>query len=98
VKRKYYSAKRRAIMAKGDDIIHLVVFERDEWICHICNRLINKHLRGDHWWRATLDHVIPICKGGTHTYENVRAAHWRCNMLKGDGLTELINSDIVDTT
>lgn len=74
-------------MAKGDKIDHLLVFERDEWICHICKKIINRHLRGDHWWRATLDHIIPLSKNGTHTYDNVAAAHWFCNMQKGDKLT-----------
>lgn len=74
-------------MLRGDDIVHLEVFERDEWICHLCNELIDRHLRGESWWRATLDHVIPLSKGGTHTYDNVKAAHWFCNMEKGDKLT-----------
>jgi 5-methylcytosine-specific restriction endonuclease McrA len=87
VRRRYYSAKRRAIMKRGDVIRHLDIFERDEWICGICKELIDKYLRGDAWMRATLDHIIPLCKGGEHVFENVQAAHWRCNMLKGDQLT-----------
>lgn len=73
-------------MRKGDDIKHLVVFERDEWICHLCNTLIDRHRRGDDWMRATLDHVVPLSRGGTHTYENTAAAHWICNMEKGNSL------------
>lgn len=80
-------------MLKGDDINHLEVFERDEWICHICKKLIDRTLRGDHWWRATLDHIIPLSKGGTHTYDNVAACHWRCNMVKGNKLTLSDTSD-----
>lgn len=86
MKRYYHSRKRREIMRKGDDIKHLEVFERDEWVCHICKNLINKHLRGDNWWRATLDHVLPLSRGGTHTWDNVAAAHWICNMEKGNSL------------
>ena len=86
LKKGYYSRKRRAIMLAGDDIDHLTVFERDEWICNICHKLIDRTLRGDNWWRATLDHIIPLCKGGTHTWDNVAAAHWKCNMDKSDRL------------
>lgn len=86
MRRPYYSARRRAVMAKGDDIVHLKVFERDDWTCHICKRKIDRWLRGDAWMRATIDHVVPICKGGTHTYDNCAAAHWLCNMKKGDKL------------
>lgn len=84
LRKGYYSPKRRAKMLEGDDIIHLEVFERDEWICHLCQKLIDKTLRGDSWWRATLDHVLPLSRGGTHTWDNVKAAHWKCNMDKGN--------------
>ena len=87
LKKGYYSSKRRAKMLKGDDINHLEVFERDNWICHLCLEKIDKRLTRDSWMRATLDHVIPLSKGGAHTYENVKASHWLCNMQKGDKLT-----------
>lgn len=75
-------------MARGDDIDHLFVFERDEWTCCICKNPIDRRLRGNHWWRATLEHIIPLSKGGTHTYDNVGASHWICNMQKGNELPE----------
>ena len=86
LRKGYYSPKRRAQMLEGDDINHLEVFERDGWTCHLCGGKINRHLRGDNWWRATLDHVLPLSRGGTHTWNNVRAAHWRCNMMKGNSV------------
>ena len=73
-------------MHQGDKIVHLEVFERDNWTCWICGQAINRHLRGDNWWRATLDHVWPLSKGGTHTWDNVKAAHWKCNIDRGDAL------------
>lgn len=93
--RRYYSAKRRAKMRKGDNIVHLEVFERDKWLCHICGTLIDKYLRGDAWMRATLDHVIPLSKGGEHTYENTKAAHWFCNMQKGDIIDYVLPGQII---
>ena len=33
---------------------------------------------------ATLDHVIPLAKGGAHARANVRCAHLICNLRKGD--------------
>lgn len=35
---------------------------------------------------ATLDHVHPLSRGGTHTHGNLVAACARCNRLKGDML------------
>jgi 5-methylcytosine-specific restriction endonuclease McrA len=82
-------------MLRGDDIVHLEVFERDNWICHLCTQQIDPRLRGDAWMRATIDHVIPLCRGGSHTWDNVKAAHWKCNMQKGDQLTLGIHDDIM---
>ena len=81
---KYYSPKRRRIMAQGDPIKSLDVFERDNWICHLCDNRINRYLRLPNWWAATIDHVIPISEGGTHTWDNVKAAHAKCNWDKAN--------------
>ena len=34
----------------------------------------------------TIDHIIPISKGGTHTWNNVQLAHHYCNSIKSDNL------------
>lgn len=31
-----------------------------------------------------MDHVIPLTKGGNHELANVRLAHLRCNVSKGN--------------
>jgi 5-methylcytosine-specific restriction endonuclease McrA len=36
-------------------------------------------------WSATIDHVIPLAKGGPDVWENVQATHCLCNGQKGDG-------------
>lgn len=33
---------------------------------------------------STLDHVIPLARGGEHSYSNVRCAHYWCNAIKTD--------------
>jgi 5-methylcytosine-specific restriction endonuclease McrA len=35
---------------------------------------------------ATLDHVLPVSRGGTHAPGNLVIACFRCNQLKGDAL------------
>ncbi|MFF2222627.1 HNH endonuclease [Streptomyces globisporus] len=35
-------------------------------------------------WSSTLDHIKPVAEGGAHTAENLQAAHWICNIRKGD--------------
>lgn len=83
---RYYSAKRRAVYAKGDVINHLVLFEMHNWTCCICRESINRYLRLPHYMAATVEHKIPISKGGTHTWDNVAPAHYLCNMKKSDGI------------
>ena len=37
--------------------------------------------------QATCDHTIPLSKGGRDHFENVQAAHRRCNSKKADKLS-----------
>jgi len=33
----------------------------------------------------SIDHVIPLSKGGTNDLANLRLSHWGCNYSKRDG-------------
>jgi len=61
------------------------IYARDKWICHICTEPIRRvpgnEVDIDGW---SLDHIIPMSKGGPHLKWNVAASHWGCNVLKGD--------------
>lgn len=59
------------------------IFERDRWICHICDTPIPKGAAYPKPLSASLDHVIPVSKGGEHTRDNTAASHFRCNIRKG---------------
>lgn len=54
--------------------------------CHICNEPIDMSLARTHKQGLTVDHVIPLSKGGLDTIENMRPAHWLCNVKKGNKL------------
>jgi 5-methylcytosine-specific restriction endonuclease McrA len=62
------------------------IIERDGNVCHICNSEINLSLARNSRFGATIDHVIPVSKGGADTLENMRLAHWICNIKKGNRL------------
>ena len=85
-KGKYYSPKRRAVYAKGDDIDHLTLFHLHGWTCHICRQQIDPKRRFPDLLAATVEHIVPLCKGGTHTWDNVAPAHAQCNFQKSDSL------------
>ncbi len=57
------------------------VFERDGYICYLCGGLCSGK-RPDPM-SPSLDHVVPVMRGGKHTLDNVRTAHLLCNMSKG---------------
>lgn len=81
---RYYSPKRRAIYAKGDEINHLLLFKLHNWRCWVCKEPINRNLRFPNYYAATVEHIIPLCKGGRHDWTNVVPAHAICNFTKGD--------------
>lgn len=65
------------------------VFDRDNWICHICKEEIPPGVRGTRTPSGThqplgpvIEHVVPLSMGGPHTLENCRTAHWTCNAQK----------------
>jgi hypothetical protein len=55
---------------------------RDAWVCQICFRKVNKRLKYPHPLSGSLDHVIPLSRGGYHTRQNVVLTHLRCNLVK----------------
>jgi len=60
------------------------VFERDGWKCGICGGAIKRSARFPRPLSPSLDHIVPMSKGGGHVYTNVQASHFRCNASKGD--------------
>lgn len=66
----------------------MAVANRDGWVCHLCGKDIDRERR--HWagnpdpLALSIDHVIPWSKGGTDDLDNLRAAHWRCNVSRGN--------------
>lgn len=64
---------------------------RDGGKCGICGKTVNLKLcRGGPGNRidmmaATVDHIIPLACGGSHTWDNVRLAHFMCNSKRGTG-------------
>jgi hypothetical protein len=60
------------------------VYARDKWRCGLCREKVDKSLKYPHPMSASLDHVVPMSKGGGHTYANSQCAHWKCNVDKGN--------------
>jgi 5-methylcytosine-specific restriction endonuclease McrA len=68
-----------------DPVDPFVVFKRDGWKCKFCGVDTPRGLRGKHLPNSPeLDHVIPLSKGGAHTYENTQLLCRGCNNFKSD--------------
>lgn len=86
-KRKAAYEARYAITRWGTDaetIVNSEIFDRDGWICGICQEPVDPKLKFPDRWSASLDHIRPLSKGGSHTQANVRCSHLTCNIVKRD--------------
>ena len=71
--------RARKLNAYIEDIDYLEVWNRDKGICGICQLPADP----DNWH---LDHIIPLSKGGEHSYSNTQVSHPLCNIKKGNKL------------
>lgn len=72
--------------------------EKHTGICYICENICdyNDHeitteghfVVGETY--PTIEHVVPLSKGGTHSWDNVKLACWKCNTVKSDSLLNKI--------
>jgi 5-methylcytosine-specific restriction endonuclease McrA len=78
------TARRQSAEKAGDKIAWRELGERDGWQCHICNRKVQKRAGTAKQPKgATVDHIVPVAHGGSHTWDNVALAHRVCNTSRG---------------
>lgn len=61
-----------------------VIAERDDWRCGICGESVDRSAQYPDPGYGTLDHVIPVTRGGTNDLANLRLAHMHCNRSRGN--------------
>lgn len=94
-KRRCYGSIRRRCRKYNvyydPSVTSVKIFARDQYRCKICGLMCNTE---DNTWNRsfgpfspTVDHIIPLVKGGTHTWDNVQCAHAICNSDKRDLIT-----------
>lgn len=71
--------RRRARLAgvEKEPIDRQAIYERDGGVCGICHRKVSKR-------SYSLDHIIPLSKGGPHKRSNLRLANTDCNKRRGN--------------
>lgn len=72
----------RQLYEKNKQVIY-----KTEDICWICGQPVDKSLKSPDPMSKTIDHRIPVSKGGHPSdLDNLRLAHRKCNREKSDKL------------
>lgn len=80
---------RDALVDTGITVMRL--YKRDRGVCWICGKPCDQHdwtekngtiICGNEY--PSIDHVIPLSKGGKESWDNVKLAHRICNSIKSD--------------
>jgi len=82
-KRRFARRGEFAISAK----VRQAIYERDGWVCQLCEIPVDPEAAVNTLWSATLDHIIPQSHQlvPDHSPSNLRLAHLWCNSARGDG-------------
>ena len=85
---RVFKRKRRALKLRNhhERYTDIEIFERDGWLCGICGQKINKRLKYPNPRSKSIDHIVPLSKGGADAPINLQAAHLRCNTSKNAGI------------
>lgn len=67
---------RKAVATIGPPVDRQCIVTRDESTCQYCDRVLTGR-------EITLDHIIPLIRGGPHTADNLCVACRPCNFSKG---------------
>ena len=75
---------------------HRVAYEKNkrkilltQEICAICGQPVDKTLKYPHPLSPTVDHIIPVAKGGhPSSIDNLQLAHFTCNRQKWDKIID----------
>lgn len=82
--RRRADAIRRGLTIIDGDITIDKLFDRDAGICALCNTPVVWNVKHHDPRSPSVDHIMPVIKGGVHSWDNVQLVHFGCNMSKRD--------------
>lgn len=75
-KNKRHEYRARLNQAYVERVDSLIVLERHDGVCGICEKDVDP-------LDFHVDHIVPLARGGNHSYANTQPAHPYCNLAKG---------------
>lgn len=81
---KYRKEYLRFHIETGNDYCREDVFLDDEYVCYLCEEQLDPDSRHPNPKSPTIDHVVPLSKGGADARNNVRTACLQCNLRKSN--------------
>lgn len=89
-KLKQYDLARRAAKAGANrgDVNLAALWDIQGGTCGLCDGAIDRALSWPDPMSPSVDHIVPLSKGGAHAQSNLQYAHLVCNVSKGARLTE----------
>jgi predicted nucleic acid-binding Zn ribbon protein len=93
-KKLSYARKQKRIpkaQMVDKDITLEALYRRDSGVCYLCGGqcdwndiIMERNCVGRNY--PSIDHIVPVSRGGLHAWNNVRLAHFGCNLEKSDSL------------
>lgn len=76
--------RRMRVPDQMEPISRADVYARDGWVCQLCGEPVDPEREYPDPMAASLDHVVPLSRGGTHESTNLQLAHLGCNARARD--------------
>lgn len=81
--RKMYRRKNETKI-KGTPLVGRVeVAKKTNYLCGICNEKVDLDVKHPDPLFGSIDHIVPLAKGGSNDLDNLQIAHLKCNLSKG---------------
>lgn len=86
-KRRDSYHRRRALKkaaSTGEPVLFAEIAARDNWLCSLCGKPVDSLVKWPDSMSPSMDHVMPLSRGGAHDPSNVALAHLGCNTAKNN--------------